>query len=124
MAMGLFDNVPVLGGLFSTMNDNAGMLMGFGGGGFEGATQGMRIDEAARQQRIKQAEAQAQRQALQALGAKMGAPAGIANDDRALSLWIAQNNHKDAMAHQSAQDAATERRFNATLNKPSDDVLE
>src|SRR5215216_4131362 len=102
--MGLFDNVPVLGGLFGTLSDNSGMLMGFGHGGFEGANQGMRIDEAARQQRLKQAEAQAQKQSRQALGAKMGAPGELAGDDRALSLWIAQKNHQDAIGHQSAQE--------------------
>src|SRR5215207_5803735 len=112
--MGLFDNVPVLGGLFGTLSDNSGMLMGFGGGGFEGATQGMRVDEVARQQRIKQAEAQAQKQSLQALGAKMGAPAELAGDDRALSLWIANKQHQDAMGHQSAQDAESKRRFELT----------
>src|SRR5215217_5206960 len=126
--MGLFDflSAPQQGGLLdqfgSTVADNRAGLLGFGmnlmAGGPDamqraasGFTEGNKQDSYNRQLRQKQAEAQAQRQALQALGQKMGAPAGVADDDRALSLWIAQKNHQDAMGRASSSEAESRRRY-------------
>src|SRR5215203_3815430 len=87
--MGLLDQI---GGRIA---DNSNGLIGFGLNLMAGGPDAM------------------QRAALQAMGQKMGAPAEFAGDDRALTLWIAQKNHQDAMGHQSAQDAESKRRWDA-----------